>query len=220
MNKNRVIIFLEIVIFFTIVFLDSIKILPISQTIYLLPLIWVTMKIQKETRDKIGFTITQSSLGKSILVGIFLGIILELFSTYFTTPLFSNFFGIQPNLIHFQMVKGNCMLLIFFILLSWILAAFGEEICFRGFFMNRMANLLGQKKFAWTLSLIFSSVLFGWSHTEQGITGWIQEGLNGLFLGIIFLASGKNLTIPIIIHGVSNTIAFVLIYFGKYPGIF
>ena len=220
MKKNRKIALFEIVIFIVIVLLDGIGILPISQTIYLLPLIWITMKIQKETRDKIGLTIGHRSLAKSILVGFFLGIIIELFATYFTTPLFSHFFGTQPNMNHFQMIKGNFIFLIFFIFLSWILAAFGEEICFRGFLMNRIANLFGQNKFAWTFSLILSSVLFGWSHTEQGITGWIQEGLSGLFLGVIFLVSGKNLTIPIITHGVSNTLAFVLIYLGKYPGIF
>jgi len=41
-----------------------------------------------------------------------------------------------------------------------------------------------------------------------------------LFLGIIFWASGKKLAVPIVTHGVSNTLAFVLIYLGKYPGIF
>ena len=220
MNKNRKIAFLEILLFIIIVVLNGINILPISSTIYLLVLVWITMKIQKETREKIGLTIGRRSLVQSILVGIFLGIILELFATYFTTPLLSQFFGVQPNLSEFQMVKGNFLLLLFFLFISWALAAFGEEICYRGFLMNRVAILFGQNKLAWALSLIFSCVLFGWGHTEQGITGWIQEGLNGFFLGIIFFASGKNLAIPIVTHGVSNTLAFVLIYLGKYPGIF
>jgi membrane protease YdiL (CAAX protease family) len=64
-----------------------------------------------------------------------------------------------------------------------------------------------------------SSILFGWGHTEQGMSGWFQEGLNGLLLGVLFLANKRNLTVPIVAHGVSNTVAFVLIYFGKYPGI-
>ena len=50
--------------------------------------------------------------------------------------------------------------------------------------------------------------------------GAIQEGLSGLLLGILFLLTGRNLAVPIIAHGVSNTVAFVLIYFGRYPGLF
>jgi membrane protease YdiL (CAAX protease family) len=119
----------------------------------------------------------------------------------------------------FQPIKGNVSLLLLYVLISWLLAAFGEEICFRGYLMNRLAQLFGERQTSWILSLLLSSILFGWGHTEQGITGWIQEGLSGLYLGILFLASGKNLTIPIISHGVSNTLAFILIYYGNYPGI-
>jgi membrane protease YdiL (CAAX protease family) len=51
------------------------------------------------------------------------------------------------------------------------------------------------------------------------VSGWVQEGLSGFLLGILFLAARRNLIVPIIAHGVSNTLAFVLIYFGNYPGI-
>jgi hypothetical protein len=50
------------------------------------------------------------------------------------------------------------------------------------------------------------------------VSGWIQEGLSGLWLGILFLAMKRNRMAPMVSHGVSNTLAFVLIYFGKYPG--
>ncbi len=40
-----------------------------------------------------------------------------------------------------------------------------------------------------------------------------------MLLGILFLLAGRNLTIPIVAHGVSNTVAFVLIYYGRYPGL-
>jgi membrane protease YdiL (CAAX protease family) len=41
----------------------------------------------------------------------------------------------------------------------------------------------------------------------------------GLLLGLIYLRTGRNLAVPIIAHGVSDTIDFVLIFFGKYPGL-
>jgi len=109
-------------------------------------------------------------------------------------------------------------MLLLFLALNWTLAAFGEELCFRGFLMNRLARILGGATPAWIASLLLCSAYFGWGHTEQGISGWLQEGLSGLLLGVIYLAARRNLTIPIIAHGVSNTLAFCLIYLGRYPG--
>jgi uncharacterized protein len=38
-------------------------------------------------------------------------------------------------------------------------------------------------------------------------------------LGLLYLGSGRTLTVPIVAHGVSNTLAFVLIYLDRYPGV-
>jgi membrane protease YdiL (CAAX protease family) len=125
---------------------------------------------------------------------------------------------VEPDYSGFSSIQGNAKMLLAYLGLSWILAAFGEEICFRGFLMKRLAQVFGEGRGAWFASLVLSSVLFGWGHTEQGVSGWIQEGLSGFLLGVLFLCSGRNLTIPIVAHGISNTLAFVLIYLGRYPG--
>lgn len=218
-NSNKTILILEILIFTLLVILDAMGYLPISQTLFIVPFIWITLRLKKETFSSIGLSVKNINLGRSIIIGIVLGIVLELFATFITTPLLSSYLGAEPTLSDFQDIKGNLSMLLLFILVSWVLAAFGEEICFRGFLMNRLATVMGNNNTAWILSLVLSSILFGWGHTEQGITGWVQEGLSGMFLGIIFLTSGKNLTIPIISHGVSNTLAFILIYLGEYPGV-
>ena len=216
---NKIILLVEVSIFTILVVLDAMGYLPISQTLYILPFIWIVLKFKKETFSSLGLTLKNIRLGRALLIGIAMGIVLELFATYVTTPLLSGYFGTEPNLGELQEIKGNLSMLLLFILLSWVLAAFGEEICFRGYLMNRIAHLLGKNNTAWIVSLVLSSILFGWGHTEQGITGWIQEGLSGLYLGIMFLKTGKNLTVPIVSHGVSNTLAFILIYLGSYPGI-
>ena len=216
---KKVVVCIEILIFTLLVVLDAMGYLPISQTLYIVPFIWIALRLKKEKFKSIGWDFKSINLKKAIIVGILFGVLLELFATYVTTPLLSNYFNTEPNLNDLKGIQGNLAMLLLFTILSWVLAAFGEEICFRGFLMNRLANLFGGSNAAWIVGLILSSVLFGWGHTEQGITGWIQEGLSGLFLGIIFLRSNKNLTIPIIAHGVSNTLAFILIYLGHYPGV-
>jgi membrane protease YdiL (CAAX protease family) len=70
------------------------------------------------------------------------------------------------------------------------------------------------------LSLLLTSVLFGIAHGEsQGIGGMIQEGFAGLMLGVLYFAFGRKLAIPILAHGASNSLALVLIYFNRYPGL-
>ena len=39
----------------------------------------------------------------------------------------------------------------------------------------------------------------------------------GFLLGIIYLATGCNLAVPIIAYGVSDTVDVLLLYLGKYP---
>ncbi len=210
--------FLEIAIFVAIVFADSIGLVPISQTVLLVPFIWVVLRLRKEPWSTIGLTLPLGT-SKFIVLGVLAGIFMELLAVYVTTPLISGAFGVEPDYSELSEIQGNIQLLVLYLVLSWVLAAFGEEICFRGFLMKRIAQVFGKTQAAWLVSLVLTSVLFGWGHTEQGISGWVQEGFSGLLLGILFLVSRKNLVLPIIAHGVSNSVAFVLIYLGSYPGL-
>ncbi len=207
----------ELVVFLAIVIADAFGFVPITQTIFLLPFIWISLRSQGQRWAEIGFKIPKN-FGKYVLQGSVFGIGLELVAVYGTTPLISSLFGVEPDYSAFDDVQGNLVVLLFYVALSWALGAFGEEICFRGFLINRLIVLTGDKRAGWVIALVVSSTLFGYGHTEQGISGWVQEGLSGLWLGILFLAYGRNLTVPIVSHGVSNTLAFVLMYFGKYPG--
>jgi membrane protease YdiL (CAAX protease family) len=209
---------IEIAAFVAIVVADALGMVPITQTIFLLPLIWIFLRIRNERWRTIGFSWPDNPL-RSILIGVIAGVLMELFAVYVTTPQISAYFGVEPDYSDFKDIQGNLTLLFIFIGISWLLAAFGEELCFRGFLMKRLAQVFGESRTAWIVSLILSSILFGWGHTEQGVSGWVQEGLSAMILGVLFLATGRNLTAPIVAHGVSNTLAFILIYFGSYPGI-
>ena len=72
---------------------------------------------------------------------------------------------------------------------------------------------------AWAVSLVVVSVLFGFAHLEQGISGVVANTSAGLVYGGLYLSSGRNLWTPIIAHGVYDTVALLLIFWGKYPGL-
>jgi membrane protease YdiL (CAAX protease family) len=65
-----------------------------------------------------------------------------------------------------------------------------------------------------------TSALFGIAHGEsQGLAGMLQEGFAGFVLGSLYLACGRRLAIPVIAHGASNSLALVMIFFNRYPGL-
>jgi hypothetical protein len=63
-------------------------------------------------------------------------------------------------------------------------------------------------------------VIFGaCRYDAQGVTGMLQEGFSGLLLGLLYLGCSRRLVVPNVAHGMSNTLAFVLIYRGRYYGL-
>lgn len=209
---------LEVAAFLAIVVADAYGLIPLTQTIALIPLVWIALRLRREPWRTIGLR-RPENLGRAVVIGVVAGILMELLADYVTTPLISGFFGAAPDNSGLQGIEGNLSMLLIFLGLNWTLAAFGEEVSFRGFLLQRLARLFGDGQAAWWVALLLSSIVFGVGHTEQGPAGWVQEGLSGFLLGVLFLASGRSLAIPIIAHGVSNTLAFVLIYLGRYPGV-
>ncbi len=214
----RALVTTEILVFAAIVIADAWGWVPLTQTVALLPMVLLAIALQRQPLSSIGLAVPPR-WSRALSIGVAAGIGMELLGLWVTTPLISLAFGAEPDNSGLKAIQGNLSLLLVFLGLSWALAAFGEEICFRGFLLERLARLLGGSRAAWWASLALSSMLFGWGHTEQGISGWMQEGINGMWLGLLFMATGRNLTAPIVAHGVSNTLAFVLIYFGHYPGL-
>jgi hypothetical protein len=191
---------------------------PLSTTPFFFALGWISLRSRGLRWRDVGFSMPFRR-GRAILAGTLAGAAMEIFSTFVTVPLISRWAGAPPDLSDLRPMVGNLGLVLALLVPMWLLAAFGEEMVFRGYLMNRLAGMGGRTRGAWGLSLVVVSVAFGTGHDYQGITGMIQESLAGLMLGSLYLAAGRNLTVPIVAHGISNTVAFALIYLGRYPGI-
>jgi membrane protease YdiL (CAAX protease family) len=156
---------------------------------------------------------------RTIAIGILGGIGIELMELFVTQPLLVKLFHKMPDLSELDGLRGSWKLLLLGLALTWTLAAFGEELVYRGYLMNRVAGLFRNPKVAWTISLIVVNFLFGLGHIDQGITGQVENMIDGALLGVIFLATGCNLWAAVIAHGLTDTIDLVLLYLGKYPGV-
>lgn len=200
-----------------IFYADSRHWIPVSKTPELVLLAWISLRVRGLHWRDVGFT-RNRPWRATIALGVGLGALLEVFQLLVTQPILAKLLGRQPDLDLFRMATGNLKMTALFIALSWTLAAFGEEMVWRGYLMNRVADVFGRGQGAWAASLLIVSITFGLAHGYQGLTGWIEEGIAGLALGLMYLRSGKNLWVPIIAHGVADTIDMVLIFLGKMPG--
>lgn len=114
----------------------------------------------------------------------------------------------------FDLLRGNLLALLIGLVIVWTLAAFGEEMVFRGYIMHTLARPFKQKNLGWVFAVLMTSILFGWGHSYQGITGIILTGVVGIIYALAFFISGKNLWVPILIHGLYDTSAFLIIFFN------
>ena len=116
-------------------------------------------------------------------------------------------------------MRGNVPMLVFWLVLSWTLAALGEEISYRGYVMNRVADFFGRTAAAWAAAVLITSVLFGVGHLYQGASGIASNFVSALVYSGLYLGSDRNLWVPILAHGMEDTVAFTLIFLGRYPGL-
>jgi membrane protease YdiL (CAAX protease family) len=124
-----------------------------------------------------------------------------------------------PDVSAFRPLIGNGSLFAFWLAISWTMAAFMEELVYRGWFLTRIAELGGFSRGAWLASAIGSSALFGAAHLYQGPSGMLATGLTGAVFATVYLVTGRNLWGCILAHGTLDTAGFVLIYLGLYPGL-
>jgi membrane protease YdiL (CAAX protease family) len=85
--------------------------------------------------------------------------------------------------------------------------------------LNRAVDLFGPSKRGWTISIVVVSVVFGTAHSNQDVTGIIENSVDGILLALLYVATGRNLIAPIAAHGMTDTLDALLIFSGHYPGL-
>ena len=217
MRSTKVLLVVEILVIATVFHLDYIGLLPVSKTPYLFLLGWVSLRWRGLRWKDVGLTINRSLL-KLVAIGLAVGVAMEGLELFASQPVLVRLLNRAPDLHELRPLVGNMKLLILGIVLAWVLAAFGEETVWRGYLLNRCADVLGRSRAAWIVSAILITLLFGLAHFPQGVTGIIENGIDGAILAGVYFAAGRNLIAPIIAHGIQDTVDVLLIYAGWYPG--
>ena len=166
---------------------------------------WGLIWSRGETLADIGLK-RSASWTRTFMIGIGFAAIV------FVAIYFSEKAGFRRDLSKFKDVQGNLELAVFGVFYALIGAGFYEEFMFRGFLMQGLAMLFGASRSAWIIACVVQGALFGLAHAYQNPLGIAITGTLGILMGLIVLASGRNLWPVIIGHGLFDASRFVLFY--------
>jgi hypothetical protein len=192
---------------------NIVDVVPVSETPWLVAIGWLSLRRRGLRWRNLGLE-RPSNWTSTVSLALGVGLGLQLLSEFVIEPLTG-----RPDLSSFRPLVGNLPATLGMLALVWTLAAFGEELAYRGYVLERAAALGHHSPAAYATSMIAVSVLFGLGHFYQGPAGVIGSSVSGLVFGTLYLASGRNLWSPILAHGFSDTIALALIYLGLAPGL-
>lgn len=181
-------------------------------TLSILVLMCVSFVAKKQPFSSLGFKKDKNVL-RTVITIFCLSIIWSLFHLSVTMPLLNHLTGTTQNLSSFATLKGNLNQLIIFLVATWTLAAFGEEIVYRGYIQQKCQEIFSNYRWEPSVTILISSILFGIAHTEQGIIGVIITFLDAVFVSILKKKYHNNLWAPVLAHGFNNTVGLITFYF-------
>jgi uncharacterized protein len=216
LRESRLLTGIELIVALLIIVACIAGFIPASEVPILFLFGWLSLRWRGRGWADVGLKRPAHWL-QTLLLGIAVGVVCQFSSSLLS--LIVSLTGKPLDLSRFAPIEGNVFLLFLSLLKVWTLTAFGEELVYRSYLMNRVAELAGESKMAWAMSLTVVSILFGIGHLYQGVSGVVASTLGGLVYGMLYLWTGRNLWASIIAHGVFDTLAFILIFYGKYPGL-
>lgn len=208
----------ELALFALIFWADRADLIPVSKTPFLFLVAWLSLRLRGSGWRAAGLNFGRrwaALLG----VGVAAGAAFWAFEFFVENPLLYRLTGRYPDLHVFRGLVGNARLLAILIALNLVLAAFGEEMVWRGYALSRVAEIFGDTRVAWAASILAVNIAFGLAHLYQGESGIVQAAVQGALLGVLYLATGRNLLAPIAAHFIANNCDFVMIYLGLHPGV-
>ena len=142
-------------------------------------------------------------------------VIVEPVFDFVIQPLINWLANESPDYSSFQSIAYDTSRYLKYIGLIWIIAAFGEELMFRGFLFLQLNVLLPPMKFKRILLVIASAMMFALPHAYQGLSGMITTFVFGLIFGTTYIRFNYNLWIVIVLHGLIDSFFITLAYMDQ-----
>jgi len=189
----------------------SFKRVPGAGVIAAVAIIGITIWLRGDGLAGLGF-LPPANWSTTIVWSIVSGVAIQFLSTLILEPLSDKITNSTTDHSSFDGLRGNFLNFLLIVLGVWVVVVFLEEIIFRGYMMGDIARMFGTSKMALAVNVIFTSAVFGLAHWYQGKSGALSTGIMGALLGVLFIISGFNLWLPILTHGVIDTVGLFLIF--------
>ena len=171
------------------------------------------LRLSGEKYGDIGFS--AHAVGRQLGFGVLFGVLIFAFDTFISGPVIK---GILPKTsaqgVDMGRLFTNMNLLPFWILIALFKGAFSEEL-WRIFALTRFEKWLGKPGLI--LALIAGSVVFGFGHYYQGLSGLVSIAIIGLLYALVYLRKRRAIE-AVFAHATFNMINIVLgymMYHGK-----
>ena len=140
--------------------------IPVSETPWLVLLGWISLQLRRLGWRSLGLRRPNNWI-KTILISIAAGVLLQVLSEFVIEPVVERLTGETADLSNFRSLVGNLPATLGMLGLVWTLAAFGEELSYRGYVLERAATLGGRSPTAYVIAMVIVSLLFGVGHFYQ-----------------------------------------------------
>src|SRR5215467_15727990 len=117
-----------------------------SKVPWLFLLVWVSLRWRELGWRDVGLA-GPANWPRAITIGVLCGIGMELLELFVTQSVLVKVFHKIPDFSELGDLQDNWELALLFIALALILGAFGEEMVYRGYLMNRVAGLFRKPEF-------------------------------------------------------------------------
>ena len=160
---------------------------------------------------EIGFA-RPESWTRTLLVGLGLGMALQLAFVVLIDPLVEKSTGTAVDISMLDGMRGHFINYVIMLVIGWVVGGLLEEMLFRGYLLKRLNRVFGGGRWSVVVAVLLPAIAFGMAHSYQGPAGMVSTGLMGLILGVIFVANGNNLWLPILVHGFVDMVGLTFIY--------
>jgi len=210
LRANKMLIAVELGIFSALCFA---RIFPFSVQLILLIFASLSLLLRNSTWADVGLR-RGRAWWKIVLWALLAAGIMAVIANVLVQPLVDRLVSRPVNNSRFADLPGHLTVLLGWLSAVWTVVAFGEEMVFRGYLMNRIADLAGRSRAGWAAALLGSSLIFGLAHGYQGLAGIVGTSEVGLLLGTLYLIFRRNLWVNIACHGFFDSISLVALYFS------
>lgn len=180
-----------------------------------LGVIWIYLNFNGESFTSIGFRFADLKW-RTLYIGGGIGLLYAFFHFWLLGPFISHVLGFHhANLSDFAFIKHHIINYLLLILLAAALVIPFEEIAFRGFILNRLKNLFGDRGTAFSASGFAASALFALYHIQEGWGAVIAIFVFAVVITLVYRYFKSNLWYAIFFHIAYDIFMLTMILLGK-----